>query len=77
MISAIYDYLYSKSKNFKISEIVNLFAEKPWLKLINKDIKQKKVFSNLKEELEEAIEILDLQDLKKSRDIIKQSLINL
>ena len=74
LLCAVYDYLYPKNKYFSAYDIVNLFNEKPWLKLINKKIIQKKIFNTLEEELEEAKKILDLQDLKKARDFIGEYL---
>jgi len=74
LLCAVYDYLYPKNKYFNAYNIVNLFNEKPWLKLINKKIIQKKIFNTLEEELEEAKKILDLQDLKKARDFIGEYL---
>lgn len=74
LLCAVYDYLYPKNKYFNTYDIVNLFNEKPWLKLINKKVIQKKIFNNLEEELEEAVKILDLQDLKKARDFIGEYL---
>jgi spore coat polysaccharide biosynthesis protein SpsF len=74
LLCAVFDYLYPKNKYFNAYDIVNLFNEKPWLKLINKKIMQKKIFNTLEEELEEAKRILDLQDLNKARDFIKENL---
>jgi len=74
LLCAVYDYLYPKNKYFSAYDIVNLFNEKPWLKLINKKIIQKKIFNTLEEELEEAKRILDLQDLKRARDFIGEYL---
>ena len=74
LLCAVYDYLYPKNKYFNAYDIVNLFNEKPWLKLINKKIIQKKIFNTLEEELEEAKKILDLQYLKKARDFIGEYL---
>lgn len=74
LLCAVFDYLYPKNKYFTAYDIVNLFKEKPWLKLINKKIMQKKIFNTLEEELEEAVKILDLQDLNKARDFIREHL---
>jgi len=74
LLCAVYDYIYLKNKYFNAYDIVNLFNEKPWLKLINKKIMQKKIFNTLEEELEEAVKILDLQDLNKARDFLKENL---
>lgn len=74
LLCAVFDYLYPKNKYFNAYDIVNLFNKKPWLKLINKKIMQKKIFNNLEEELKEAVKILDLQDLNKARDFLKENL---
>ena len=74
MLCAVFDYLYLKNKYFNAYDIVNLFNQKPWLKLINKKIIQKKIFNTLEEELKEAVKILDLQDLNKARDFIGEYL---
>ena len=74
LLCAVFDYLYPKNRYFNAYDIVNLFKEKPWLKLINKKIIQKKIFNTLEEELKEAVKILDLQDLNKARDFLKENL---
>ena len=74
LLCAVYDFLYPKNKYFNAYDIVNLFNEKLWLKLINKKIIQKKIFNTLEEELEEAVNILDLQDLNKAKDFLKENL---
>jgi len=74
LLCAVFDYLYPKNKYFNAYDIVNLFNQKPWLKLINKKIIQKKIFSTLEEELKEGVKILDLQDLNKARDFLKENL---
>ena len=74
LLCAVFDYLYPKNKYFNAHDIVNLFNQKPWLKLINKKIIQKKIFNTLEEELKEAVKILDLQDLNKARDFLKENL---
>ena len=75
LLCAVFDYLYPKNEYFNAYDIVNLFGEKPWLKLINKKIVQKKVFDTLKKELEEAARILDLQDLKRAGDFLREHLL--
>jgi len=74
LLCAVFDYLYPKNKYFNAYDIVNLFNQKPWLKLVNKKIIQKKIFNTLEEELKEAVKILDLQDLNKARDFLKENL---
>jgi len=74
LLCVVFDYLYPKNKYFNAYDIVNLFNQKPWLKLVNKKIIQKKIFNTLEEELKEAVKILDLQDLNKARDFLKENL---
>jgi len=74
LLCAVYDYLYPKNKYFNAYDIVNLFNEKPWLKLINKKVIQKKIFNTLEEELKEAKKILGLQDLNRARDFVGEYL---
>ncbi len=74
LLCAVFDYLYPKNKYFNAYDIVNFFNQKPWLKLINKKMIQKKIFNTLEEELKEAKKILDLQYLKKARDFIGEYL---
>jgi spore coat polysaccharide biosynthesis protein SpsF len=42
LLCAVYDYLYTKDSIFLLTDIISLFNQKPWLKLINQGIKQKK-----------------------------------
>jgi len=74
LLCAVFDCLYSKNEYFSAYDLVNLFKEKPWLKLINKKVYQKKRFNTLKEEFNAAIKILEMQDLKRARDLLKRHL---
>lgn len=72
LLCAVFDYLYPRNEIFKIKDIINLFKEKPWLKLINKKTIQKKIFKTFKEEREEALKVLSLQDLKKVKKFLEK-----
>ena len=37
LLCAVFDYLYPQNEYFNAYDIVNLFKEKPWLKLINRE----------------------------------------
>lgn len=74
LLCVVFDYLYPKNEYFNAYDIVNLFKKKPWLKLINKKVVQKKIFHALEEELKEAVKILDFQDLKRARDFLGEYL---
>lgn len=71
LLCSVYDYLYS-DKGFKCKDIVRLFEEKPWLFNINNNIEQKKTCSNLNEEVEEAIRLLNKQDLNRAEKYLKE-----
>ena len=71
LLCIVYDYLYKNNNFFDIKDIIKLFKEKPFLKLINQKIIQKKIFDNLSEEINEAVKILKLQDLNKAADILR------
>ena len=75
LLCVVFDYLYPKNEYFNAYDIVNLFKEKPWLKLINKKVVQKKIFYTLEEELKEAVKILNLQDLKRARNFLREHLL--
>jgi len=72
LLCAVFDFLYPQNNYFQTIDIINLFEEKPWLKLINKKILQKKIFDSLEEELEEAKKLLELQELKRAKEIIEK-----
>ncbi|MFX1535457.1 MAG: acylneuraminate cytidylyltransferase, partial [Promethearchaeota archaeon] len=71
LLCVVYDYLYPIDSFFSTKDIIDLFKDKPWLKLINKKVVQKKKFNSLEEEIEEAIRVLSLQDLNKAKDYLK------
>lgn len=72
LLCAVFDYLYSCNHYFQTVDVVNLFREKPWLKLINRKVLQKKIFYSLKEELEEAKKLLELQELKRAKEMLEK-----
>jgi spore coat polysaccharide biosynthesis protein SpsF len=75
LLCAVFDYLHEKNNFFTTRDIIDLFEEKPWLKNINKKIIQKKIFNTLEEEIEEALNILELQDLYKVVSLLKNNII--
>jgi spore coat polysaccharide biosynthesis protein SpsF len=73
LLCAVFDYLYPDNAFFGTRDIINLFYEKPWLKLINENVLQKKICDTLEDEIEEALKVLDLQDLKRAKEFLKKS----
>jgi len=76
LLCAVFDYLYPVNTFFGVEEIVKLYDRKPWLALINRKVMQKKVYSSIEEELEDALRLLELQGLLRARDIVLRSLRN-
>lgn len=74
LLSALFDLLYVENNFFSAKDILDLFEKKPWLKLLNETITQKKIPGTLDEELKEAIEILEMQDLRRASVFIKERL---
>ena len=72
LLCAVYDYLYPGDHFFGAKAIVELFRVKPWLKLIYGKVTQKKIFGTLEEELQEAVKLLDLQDLRRAGDLVRE-----
>lgn len=72
LLCTIFDNLYFKKEYFKASDLIKLFKEKPWLELINKKIIRKKKCDTLEEEISEAIKVLDLQELKRVRELLEK-----
>ncbi|MEN4018363.1 MAG: glycosyltransferase family protein [Methanobacterium sp.] len=72
LLCSIFDYLYKNDNFFKSNDIIKLFNDKPWLKLINKKIISKKSFETFEDEFKEAIKILELQELKRVKKFLEE-----
>ena len=72
LLCMLFDHFYSSDPFFFAREIVTLFREKPWLKLINKNSLQKKVFGTLAGEIVEVAKILDFYGLKRAKEFLKE-----
>ena len=68
----IFDELYNNNKFFSLKEVKELFMKKPWLNNINSSIEKKKTCSNLEEEIEEALRLLNKQDLNRAEKYLKE-----
>jgi spore coat polysaccharide biosynthesis protein SpsF len=74
LLCTVFDYLYPENEFFDTEDIIKLFHNKPWLKMINKKVIQKKMFDSLEDELAEAVHLLDLQELKRAKEILTRHL---
>jgi spore coat polysaccharide biosynthesis protein SpsF len=70
LLCAVFDYLYQADEFFGAEDIIKLFRDKPWLKDINKNTIQKRIFDSVGQEIEEAVRILDFQGLKRAKEIL-------
>ncbi|MDI6723953.1 MAG: glycosyltransferase family protein [Methanobacterium sp.] len=73
LLCAVFDYLYEDNELFKLNQIIDLFKHKPWLKLINKKIMAKKSFKTFEDQLEEALIILEMQELNDVKKFLEES----
>ncbi|WP_341226360.1 hypothetical protein [uncultured Arcticibacterium sp.] len=71
MLRILFDYLKSNEEHFSFQDIFDLWQRKPYIFTLNQEVYQKRVFKNLSEELNEAAEILDLQEMFNAADILK------
>jgi len=71
LLCVIYNNLYYENNFFTLSDILDLFERKPWIKYINEEVIQKKVCNNLDEELIEAMNLCDIQDLNRAKKFIE------
>lgn len=72
LLCAVYDFLYTENNIFLVQDLKKLFSDKKWLFNINNNIEQKKVCKDLNEEIEEAIKLLNKQDLNKAEVYLKE-----
>ena len=74
LLCCLFDNLYWENPFFGVREVVELFDKKPYMGLINKKVRQKRTFLKLEDELKEAIKVLELQDLKRASEVLRQHL---
>ena len=74
VLCCIYDNLYYRNTFFNAKDIIQLFIEKPWMRIINKKIIQKKIFDTLEQEIDEALRIIELNDLKLAKNAFEKCL---
>lgn len=70
LLCAVFDYLYPRNEFFGTEDIIKLFRDKPWLGDINKNVIQKGIFDSVEQEVEEAVRLLDLQGLKRAKEVL-------
>ena len=76
LLNCVFGFLYEEDNYFGVEELVSLYKEKPWLADINRKVLQKKSrpADTLEDELEEAIHMLELQELNKAGELLASHL---
>jgi len=74
ILCLLFENLYVRNKFFDTKDIIRLFKEKPWIRLINKRVVQKKMFDTLDQEIAEALKIIGLNDLKRAKKAFEECL---
>ena len=72
LICAVYTLMNRTSPDFNLKDLSTLFGKHAWLSGINENIEQKKVYSDLSEELEEITKYCEKQDLHRFSDFVKK-----
>jgi spore coat polysaccharide biosynthesis protein SpsF len=71
-LCAIYDHLYSQNNLFELGEILTLLKKKSWMREINKQVVQKRSYSDISFELKDALEYCKKQDLVRIYNFLKE-----
>ncbi len=75
LLCAVYNSLYEEAKPvFKAKDLVGLFRDKPWLYMVNKEVLQKREYTNVADELAEASKLLRLNMMERAAKIIEEAL---
>ena len=74
LLCLLFENLYVRNEFFDTKDIILFFKEKPWIRLINKKIVQKKIFDTLDQEIAEALKIIELNDLKRAKKAFEECL---
>jgi len=60
----LYDHLYHKDPYFGLDKVMELLGRHPWARKINGALRQDRQFASLKEELNGAVELMELHDFR-------------
>jgi spore coat polysaccharide biosynthesis protein SpsF len=74
LLCLLFENLYDRNKYFDTRDIICFFREKPWIRLINKRIVQKRMFDTVDQEIAEALRIIGLNDLKRAKKAFEEFL---
>lgn len=67
------DLLKAKDKPLSYKTLIECFEEHPYISMINSDIMQKKKYETVKEEVDAAVQLLRLQEMRTAADILSKA----
>ncbi|MDR0453369.1 MAG: glycosyltransferase family protein [Deferribacteraceae bacterium] len=71
LLCAVYGLL---GETFSGKDLVKLFKTHNWLRMINENIMQKKTYDSIKDEITDAVKLLQMQDMPNAVTVLKNSL---
>ncbi len=74
LLCVLFDSLYRQKECFDAKDVIRIFTEKPWIRIINKRIVQKKIFDSTEQEITEALKIIEMNDLKRAKKTFEECL---
>lgn len=77
LLCVLFDTLYYQNEYFDAKDILRFFKEKPWTRIINRRIVQKKIFDSVDQEIAEALRIIEMNDLKRAKKTFEECLYHL
>ncbi|MCX7144170.1 MAG: glycosyltransferase family protein [Proteobacteria bacterium] len=60
----LYDHLYHRDPYFGLDRVMELLDRHPWAKMINGDLQQEKQFAGPNDEMNDAVELMELHGLR-------------
>jgi spore coat polysaccharide biosynthesis protein SpsF len=73
-LCVVFDFLYGTNEFFGARDMINLFREKQWLGLLNRNVRQQKKGLSLDEEIRRALELLNSQGLSRAEKKLRACL---
>ena len=73
LLCTVFDYIFEENESFRMGDVIDLFNSKPWLKIINKKIVQKKLFNDPDDEISSALKLLEMQELGYAKKFLEDA----
>ena len=73
LLCAVFDCLYSPDNLFCLTDIIELFDNKPWLRAINKNVVQKIIVETFDQEFDESVRVLKLRGYDRVSELLMKN----